>query len=138
MTLDILICSLNKGVVRVQDVLLPPQEGVHYIVSYQYTDERYLDLIPRVLGSRSDVSIYTYKSKGLSANRNLALDKATSDIVMYADDDAHRAHQIADRHGRDVGPADHHKSERHRYDGKNNRQGFIGFQRLFFHGKHPF
>lgn len=89
MTLDILICSLNKGVVRVQDVLLPPQEGVHYIVSYQYTDERYLDLIPRVLGSRSDVSIYTYKSKGLSANRNLALDKATSDIVMYADDDAH-------------------------------------------------
>ena len=77
MTLDILICSLNKGVVRVQDVLLPPQEGVHYIVSYQYTDERYLDLIPRVLGSRSDVSIYTYKSKGLSANRNLSVVMAT-------------------------------------------------------------
>ena len=44
MTLDILICSLNKGIVRVQDVLLPPQENVQYIVSYQYTDERYLDL----------------------------------------------------------------------------------------------
>ena len=40
MTLDILICSLNKGVVRIQDVLLPPQPNVHYIVSYQYTDER--------------------------------------------------------------------------------------------------
>ena len=39
MTLDILICSLNKGVVRIQDVLLPPQPNVHYIVSYQYTDE---------------------------------------------------------------------------------------------------
>lgn len=89
MTLDILICSLNKGVVRVQDVLLPPQENVHYIVSYQYTDERYLDLIPKVLGTRPDVSVYTYKGQGLSANRNLALDKATSDIVMYADDDAH-------------------------------------------------
>lgn len=89
MTLDILICSLNKGIVRVQDVLLPPQKNVQYIVSYQYTDERYLDLIPKALGTRSDVSIYTYKSKGLSANRNLALDKATSDIIMYADDDAH-------------------------------------------------
>ena len=89
MTLDILICSLNKGVVRVQDVLLPPQENVRYIVSYQYTDERYLDLIPKVLATRSDVSIYTYKGQGLSANRNLALDKATSDIIMYADDDAH-------------------------------------------------
>lgn len=89
MTLDILICSLNKGIVRVQDVLLEPQEGVRYIVSYQYTDERYLDLIPKALGARSDVSLYKYKGKGLSANRNLALDKSTADIVMYADDDAH-------------------------------------------------
>ena len=89
MTLDILICSLDKGVVRVQDVLLPPQDNVHYIVSYQYTDDRYLELIPKVLNKRDDVSIYTYKGKGLSANRNLALDQATSDIVMFADDDAH-------------------------------------------------
>ena len=89
MTLDILICSLNKGIVRVQDVMLEPQEGVRYIVSYQYTDDRYLDLIPKKLSSRNDVSIFTYKGKGLSANRNLALDKATADLVMYADDDAH-------------------------------------------------
>ena len=59
MTLDVLICSLNKGIVRVQDVLLPPKEGVHYIVSYQYTDERYLDLIPEVLKQRDDVTVYT-------------------------------------------------------------------------------
>ncbi len=88
MTLEILICSLNKGIVRVQDVLLPPQEGVRYVVSYQYTDERYLDLIPKALGIRSDVSLFKYKGQGLSANRNLALEKATADIVMYADDDA--------------------------------------------------
>lgn len=88
MTLDILICSLNKGIVRIQDVLLPPREGLHYVVSYQYTDERYLDLVPDVLRSRPDVSLYIYKGQGLSANRNLALDKATADLVMYADDDA--------------------------------------------------
>ena len=88
MTLDILICSLNKGIVRVQDVLLPPQEGVHYVISYQYTDERYLELIPQNLTTRSDISLYKYKGQGLSANRNLALDKATGDIIMYADDDA--------------------------------------------------
>ena len=35
MTLDILICSLNKGIVRVQDVLIPQQQNVRYIVSYQ-------------------------------------------------------------------------------------------------------
>ena len=72
MTLDILICSLNKGIVRVQDVLLEPQEGVRYIVSYQYTDERYSDLIPKSLSERPDVSVFRYKGQGLSANRNLA------------------------------------------------------------------
>lgn len=89
MTLDILICSIDKGIVRVTDVLLPPQDNVRYIVAYQYTDERYLDLIPRSLGKREDVSIYTYKGQGLSANRNFALEKSTADLVMYADDDAH-------------------------------------------------
>ena len=67
MTLDILICSLNKGIVRVQDVLLPQQENVRYIVSYQYTDERYLDLIPSCLSTRTDVTIYKYQGQGLSA-----------------------------------------------------------------------
>lgn len=89
MTIEILICSLNKGIVRVQDVMLEPQEGVRYIVSYQYTDERYLDLIPKKIKEREDVSLYSYKGNGLSANRNLALEKATADLIMYADDDAH-------------------------------------------------
>lgn len=88
MTIDILICTLNKGIVRVKDILFPPQEGVNYIVSYQYTDERYLELVPDELLSRADVKIYKYFGQGLSANRNLAMEKATSDIVMYADDDS--------------------------------------------------
>lgn len=87
MTLDILICSLNKGIVRIADVLREPRPDVRYIVSFQYTDERYLDLIPDALRERPDVAVYKYRGQGLSANRNLALDKATADLVMYADDD---------------------------------------------------
>lgn len=88
MTIDILICSLNKGIVKVPDVLLPAMDGVRYIVSYQYTDERYLDLIPNELKERTDTVIYHYKGEGLSANRNLAMDKAKADLVIFADDDA--------------------------------------------------
>jgi len=88
MTLDILICTLNKGVVRIADVLLPPREEIRYIVSYQYTDERYLELIPDSLKQRDDVAIFKYMGQGLSANRNLAMEKATADLVMYADDDS--------------------------------------------------
>ncbi len=89
MTLDILICSLNKGIVRVDEVLNPPTADIRYIISYQYTDERYLDLIPQSIRTRSDVSLYIYKGQGLSSNRNLALEKATSELVMFADDDTH-------------------------------------------------
>ena len=40
LTLDVLICTFNKGIVRIEDVILPQREGIHYIVSYQYNDER--------------------------------------------------------------------------------------------------
>ena len=90
MTLDILICSYNKGIVRIDDILLPPQENLHYIISYQYTDERYLDLIPELIKTRSDVTIYKYNGKGLSANRNLAMEKSNADLFMFADDDTHK------------------------------------------------
>ena len=61
MTLDILICSLNKGIVRIDDLLRPEQEGVRYVVSYQYTDERYLELVPEILKQRRDVVLSVYK-----------------------------------------------------------------------------
>ena len=89
MTLDILICSLNKGIVRIDDLLLPQCKDVRYIVSYQYTDERYLELIPSSLASRVDVVISTHKGQGLSSNRNHALELAKADLVMFVDDDTH-------------------------------------------------
>lgn len=88
MTLDILICSLNKGIVRIDDLLLPRQDGVRYVVSYQYTDERYLDLVPKMLKEREDVMLRAYKGQGLSNNRNHALEMANADLVMFADDDS--------------------------------------------------
>ncbi len=91
MTIDILICSLNKGIVRVHEVLRNPMPGVNYIISYQYTDDRYLELVPRSVRERSDVRFYQYKGQGLSNNRNHALEHATSDLVLFADDDARLA-----------------------------------------------
>lgn len=92
MTLDILICSLNKGIVRIEDVLSEPRPDVRYIVSYQYTDERYLELIPEILTRREDVELHSYMGQGLSRNRNYALERATGDLVIYADDDSRLTH----------------------------------------------
>ncbi len=97
MTLDILICSLNKGIVRVDDMLNPPTENIRYIISYQYTDERYLELIPEALKHRTDVVLYKHRGQGLSANRNLALEKATAELVLFADDDTRVNPEAYDR-----------------------------------------
>ncbi len=86
-TLDVLICTFNKGIVRVGELLREPMEGVQYIVSYQYNDERYLDLIPEVFSERDDVVLFEHRGQGLSANRNLALEKSKADLYMFADDD---------------------------------------------------
>jgi glycosyltransferase involved in cell wall biosynthesis len=64
------------------------RDNVTYIIAYQYTDERFLELIPESLSEREDVSLYAYKGEGLSANRNFAMDKANADLVVFADDDA--------------------------------------------------
>lgn len=85
--LDVLICTLDKGIVRIQDNLLAPCENIHYIVSFQYSEERFLELIPKALTERRDVTFIKLKGKGLSANRNNALKRADSELVIFADDD---------------------------------------------------
>ena len=79
MTLDILICSLNKGIVRIDDLLRPEQDGVRYVVSYQYTDERYLELVPDVLKLRKDVVLSVYKGRGLSDEAPAIIEKIFSE-----------------------------------------------------------
>lgn len=72
-TLHLLVCTLDERIASVPQMLLPPQEGVRWVVSMQYTDERFLQQIPAVLQERSDVHLLTLPGKGLSRNRNHAL-----------------------------------------------------------------
>jgi len=87
LTLDILICTMNTRIVRMTDLLMPQQEYVHYVVSFQYTKDDYLKLIPEGLTNRPDVTFVKLRGEGLSANRNNALKYAQSDLVYLIDDD---------------------------------------------------
>lgn len=87
MILDVLICTIDAGIRRIPDVLLPPVEGVSWIVSMQYTDRKFLDEIPAELQTRSDVTLTFLEGKGLSANRNNAIAHSRGDIMLIADDD---------------------------------------------------
>lgn len=85
MTVDILICTLDEGILDVDKVLLPEKPNIKYIISWQQTKD-FSDEFPQAL-KRDDVQIIPLEGKGLSRNRNNAIKYATSDICMIADDD---------------------------------------------------
>ncbi len=96
MKLDVLICTLDEGIIRVPEVLITPHKNVTYVVSMQYTDEAMLQLIPQTLREREDVQIVTMAGKGVSRNRNHALQAAQGDIALIADDDVKYCHEYFD------------------------------------------
>ena len=87
MTLEILICTYNDGIATAPNVLMPPMHNISYLVSWQQSDDYQAAELPAELASRDDVKVVMLHGTGVSANRNNAIDNATGDICLYADDD---------------------------------------------------
>lgn len=87
MTIEVLICTIGAGILKVAAVMAAPRDDVRYLVSYQYNNEEDIKLIPDSLREREDVRVLAVKGRGLSANRNHALRNAVGDILIFADDD---------------------------------------------------
>lgn len=86
--LEILICTIDERIRKVPQVLLPPREGVCYLVSWQQTAGKSTSPLPDLLTGRPDVRVVGLEGKGLSANRNNAIRHAKGDILLISDDDA--------------------------------------------------
>src|SRR3712207_1777326 len=86
MTLQLLISTYNDGINRIPKMLLPHEEGIFYLVTWQQSQDYSPCVLPAEL-SRADVEIFPLKGLGLSRNRNNCLKHATADICMIADDD---------------------------------------------------
>ena len=84
-TLELCISTLgDDGIRRVAAMKLPRVEGVSYLVSWQ--TENPFSPLPAEL-ERPDVKVVAMSGRGLSRNRNNALDHSTADLVMNSDDD---------------------------------------------------
>lgn len=94
MNIELLICTIDEGIQRVPDVLMPPQDGIGYVVSAQWTDPRWKEQVPQVLRERSDVTLTLLEGRGLSRNRNNAIAHATGDVLVVADDDCRYTSQL--------------------------------------------
>ena len=95
MTIDILVCSMDKSLDNIYKILLPYNKKVKYIISHQYTENKYRK-VPLELLERKDVTVNCIKGRGLSRNRNNALKFASGDISLIADDDVVYSQQDID------------------------------------------
>lgn len=86
MKLNILISTHNEKVANVASLLLPARDDVSYVVSYQYSDNEYLKLIPKEF-KREDIRFVPMQGLGLCKSRNNAIAFADGDIALIADDD---------------------------------------------------
>ncbi len=77
-------------------ILLEAREDVCYVVSFQYTDDMFLEMVPEVLKTREDVVLLPFPSTGLSANRNNAMRGCATPLAIIADDDVRYTNEQLD------------------------------------------
>lgn len=97
-SLEILICTIDGRIRSAAQVPNAPNDGIHYLISWQRTTAASDIGLPESLQGRDDIRVATTEGVGLSANRNHALRHATGDILLLADDDevfdADNLHQL--------------------------------------------
>ena len=88
MTLEVLICTIGNGILKVPEMLLAERDDVKYLISWQIDDEvMKMNISMMTCWRRKDVRLFTMYGRGLSRNRNNTLLRAEGDILLISDDD---------------------------------------------------
>lgn len=85
MKLNVLISTIDGGIYKIKNVILPYRPDVNYIISHQYRNSKYLE-IPKEL-FRSDVLVSQIPGFGVTKSRNNCIRLADGDIGLFSDDD---------------------------------------------------
>lgn len=90
--IEFLVCTIDARIQSVADMLLPPQEGVAWLVAWQLSEaeteaEAAARPLPEALRRRQDVRVVRQPGRGLSRGRNLALSEARGEWLVVSDDD---------------------------------------------------
>jgi glycosyltransferase involved in cell wall biosynthesis len=93
--LNILISTCDDRIEKVKEVILDYRADVRYIISHQYSEEKYQVTPPELM--REDILVSHIPGKGVTRSRNHALRLATAPISLFADDDVRYTHDYFDR-----------------------------------------
>jgi hypothetical protein len=94
MKINILISTINGGIDGIKDVVLNSRDDVSYIISHQYTDERFKYIPDELI--RGDVTVSQIEGAGVTKSRNNAIRLADGDIGLFSDDDVRYRHTDID------------------------------------------
>jgi len=94
MKLNVLISTIDSGIEKINNILLPIRADLEYIISHQYTDNKY-KYIPKEL-KRPDVFISQIFGIGLTKSRNNAIKHANGDVCIISDDDVKYTNEYFD------------------------------------------
>ena len=87
MTLEVLICTIDRRIQNVPDILQAQRPDVSYLVAWQHTSPDDGRTLPPALQERHDVRVIHVQGGGLARNRNAALEAAQGNLLLIADDD---------------------------------------------------
>lgn len=84
-TLDMAVATHGPdGLQRLLCMLLPPIDGIRYVVSWQNHENA---PVSEAIAARGDVEIHRIEGGGLAVNRNNAMRFCTADIILQCDND---------------------------------------------------
>lgn len=87
MKLEVLISTLNEGINNIENIFHDRKENLKYLINHQIWNFKVDNEIKNRLQKRDDVNVFVRYEKGLSKNRNQAIEKASCEICLIADDD---------------------------------------------------
>lgn len=85
--LEVLISTLNEGINNIENIFHDKKENLKYLIAHQVWQFKVDNEIKNRLQQRDDANVFVRYEKGLSKNRNLAIEKASCEICLIADDD---------------------------------------------------
>lgn len=85
-TLDMLYSTYSDRIYSLVEKLPQVKENLSIIIIHQTNGNIYSD-VEKALEKRSDITYFRTESKGVAKSRNIAISLATSDVVLFCDDD---------------------------------------------------
>jgi len=87
-SIEVLISTYGSGIENIFNSPPIEESGVRYIIVHQVSSDYMLSSdILETINVRPDIQYYELESVGLSKSRNYALSKASSELVLFCDDD---------------------------------------------------